>query len=639
MSGIYGAVYGRKNAESIDCIPMGKWNQAYGREQREFYKGESVHMGCCLEKLSEKAIRSTPVLKRDGKIAVIDAVLYSRVEMQEKIGIAAEISDEELLLIYIEKFGVEALENVNGDFAGAVYEETADRLILFRDHMGVRPLFYFLSNEMVAFSTDIRGLTALESVDTTLSEEWIFETVAGYSTNATNTEFANIFQVEHGGYIIFSLSEDGIKPKKNRYWKWGQRKVRFSSDEEYQRKLRELVTDAVKRRLDATSGLVGAELSGGLDSGVIDILINRLGREGVYFSWSMDPDIIPMAEEDERLVIRDICEQEKIVCNYSKGTEHLNEDSNIAESMRQIGVTVDMEQSAAFRYALPPYINALTLCETSQFVNRAGAKVVFTGHGGDEGVSHRCNPYELYYHREYVAFFRHFWELTEGQPRRFIRTLKHCRNNICESQKRFGGPFHRVDGVPELLKKEFAQNFKEEDMPRITFAYDPKTYVKNGGSCNRLLNVAILGAYCGVRYMVPFADYRIMDFALSIPRSQYMKHQVKRYIYREAFKDIMPDSLYTRALKQSNSSMNFEPNPNWYEEFAAKKQETIKMLDRSFWEQYLDYDEIDAFLKRGKPSDEEKQHEKNILTCLFYCAMIENLVKKSKEVGKDNCEE
>lgn len=631
MSAIYGIHYNSNQYNSIDISPMAKWNMAYGKNGQELYSNTGLHMGCFLEKLSDTATRSTPVIKSNGKVAVLDVVLYNREELMQLCQITDALSDEELLFTYLEENGPDALKHVNGDFAGAVYDKTKQTLLLFRDHLGVRPLFYQQTGSFVAFSTDLRGMTALPETDVTINEDWIYKIVAGYSTIGTEaTEFSNIFAVAPAQYILFSFEKNNIQNKKTIYWQPGCKKIRYPDNESYQKQMRELVTDAINRRLNAVSGLVGGELSGGMDSGVIDILINRAGRKGVYFSWSSDPKDLPIVENDERLIIEDICRQEKITCNFSQKEEYLGESSIMAESMKSMELPVNMNQLPALRYALPPYINALTICETSQFINRSGAKVVFTGHGGDEGISHRCNPYELFYHKEYYAFFQHFWQITKGQPRRFIRTLKHCKNNISESKKRFGSVFHKVDGVPELLKQDFARKYREEDMPYIRFAYDPKAHIIAGATCNRLYNVAILGAYCGVRYMAPFMDYRVIDFAVSIPRSQYLQNNVKRFIYREAFKDIMPESLYKLTAKEDNSKKNLPPNEDWYEAFAAKKKEVANLLNRNFWEKYLDYSEIDAWLQRGKPSDEDRSCEKNILTCLFYCAMVQNLVDKSR---------
>ena len=131
-------------------------------------------------------------------------------------------------------------------------------------------------------------------------------------------------------------------------------------------------------------------------------LRDRAGREGIYFSWSKSPKVVPYAENDERLVIDDICKQEDIICYYSNDDSYMDVSSNMALNMKQIGVEFSMDEAPVIRYALPSYSNTLAICETAQFVNRKGGKVVFTGHGGDEGISHRCNPYELFYHREYI---------------------------------------------------------------------------------------------------------------------------------------------------------------------------------------------------------------------------------------------
>ena len=73
--------------------------------------------------------------------------------------------------------------------------------------------------------------------------------------------------------MIFKLSGEVLKMSTVIYWQPGSKKIRLSSEEAYIKQLRQLITDSVKRRLDAVPGVVGAELSGGLDSSIIDILI------------------------------------------------------------------------------------------------------------------------------------------------------------------------------------------------------------------------------------------------------------------------------------------------------------------------------------------------------------------------------
>lgn len=637
MSGIFGFHMGATEEYSINIKDSVKrlsaWNEAYGSHKSEVYTQRDCILGCCMDDSLSKEIQKMPVIYQNGKVAVIDALLYNAEELITQCKLTEKISDEKLLLEYIERFGMQSLCDVNGDFAGVIWDEEKCTLTLFRDHMGVRPLFYYEKDGGIVFSTDIRGITALQWVDVSVNEDWLYKTVCGYTTiGVENTEFANIFCVPHAGYITFSFQEDVVKKEVNKYWELGKKKIKFRTEREYFDEMKRLVTDAVKRRVDVVTGVVGAELSGGLDSGVIDILINRLDREGIYYSWSPSTEEVPLAEGDERIVIEDICRQENITCNFANRNHELNEEMNIAKNIRKINGKLVVDEPEAFQYVLPPYINALTICETSEYISKAGAKVVFTGHGGDEGISHRCNVYEMFYYKEYYHFFRYMWSLSHGQKGRMLKTLKSSFEKIKELKERQKTPFQKIFGTPKLLNEDFSAGFDKSKMPILTFAYDPKTYVKAGGSRNRLDNVALLGAYSGVRYMVPYLDYRVIDFAVSIPRHMYLKKGKNRYIFREAFKDIMPKSLYSLRFKEDNSRKNIKQAEDWYDEFALRKEQTVEKLDRAYWSKYLNFDEIDAWMKRGKPSEEEYRGEKNILMNLFYCAMLQNLVEKSRDI-------
>ena len=306
MSGIFGFFTDNRPFENrFELTPMLIWNRAYGNGEEKCHTVSNVSLGCCVESLSESHIQSDPILFGGHQYAVIDAVIYNREELIIKCGLEStcdDISDAELLLHFIDRFGPDALAIVNGDFSGAIYNEKVNSLLLFRDHMGIRPLFYYTDDHLVAFSTDLRGLTALSQVDASISETWIYKTIHGYSADTIdNTPYEHIFCVTPASYISFSFVDGKLQTDKKIYWKLRRHKYRLSSEKAYQEKLRELITDAVNRRLNVVSGPVGAELSGGLDSSVIDILIIRAGRKGIYFSWSLDPNELKMADNDERL--------------------------------------------------------------------------------------------------------------------------------------------------------------------------------------------------------------------------------------------------------------------------------------------------------------------------------------------------
>lgn len=635
MSSIYGYYQDKGLTGGLsdpDMENMARWNKNYGAKGDKKSFG-NVFIGAYIDRLNDELPDDEAVFDHGNLVSVIDAVIFNRDEVLSKLEIIGNktISDEELILSLIERYGYQALENVNGDFAGAVYDRERDTITLFRDHMGVRPLFYYCLKDFVLFSTDIRGIIAVKAVDAGLNEDWIYKTAAGaFAIDMVSTEYRNIFCVKPGSILKFSFADGMVKKQENVYWMVGKKKIRLSSDEEYQKRLRELIEDAIRRRLNAVSGMVGAELSGGLDSGVIDILINRMGRKCLYFSWSDSPENLEMAENDERYIIEDICKQEKIECNY--GLSDLGENSAIYKKTEENGISVSGDDPIALRFAFPPYVNTIPIYTTAEYLGSHGAKVVFTGHGGDEGVSHRANSYEMFYNHEYYHYFRYMFSTTHGQKNRIIKTLRKCKKNIFVSGRKFKGAFSSDLAFETVLNNSFAERYKNKTMPTVYFAFDPISYVRQGGSRNRLDNVAFYSSYCNIRYLVPFLDYRVVDFAVSIPRYQYLRGRKNRYIFREAFKDIMPASLYRLRDKETKSLKSIKPNPDWFIHFDDERRKAVGTLNREVWSKYLDFDEIDRWLESGEPVGDEKDKAFLMNYVLGQFAAAQNLVDKVRAV-------
>ena len=628
MSGIFG-FSGRMDESNKNAEQIMKWNRLYGMSETDVVQ-EECFLGCCHEKISDYAKKEKPIIRRGSRSYVLDVILFNREEMLEKLSKNEKQdkfpSDEELFADYVEAFGMDAIKQVNGDFAGAVYDVGKRQITLFRDHMGVRPLFYYESKDVLAFSTDIRGLLSLDFVNTGVSEEWIARLVKGYGvTSSSNTEYENIYCVKPGSYRQYSLAGHAELLKEATYWTPGCHKTRCRTEKEYQEKLRELVVDSVKRRLATTNKKVGAELSGGLDSSVIDIIINRLGREGLYHSWSKDPKVLSLVEKDERIAIEDICRQENIECHFTDEID-AGEDSLAAGQMREAGLKLTGDDNMEFRFAFPPYVNTEYILDGASYMKRHGVETVFSGHAGDEGVSHRPNIYELFYHHEYYHYIRNMWRRSYKSKNRIRTILSLVKKNLTVDAPRFRAPYTDIWGLPELLTKEFAEKFQKENRYPSYFFYDAKEYIKNGGSRNRLDNLALQGALCSVRYFIPYADYRLIDFAVSIPRHLYVHGTVNRYIFREAFKDIMPESLYRLNNKSENSRMAEKRPDDWFEKYKESKREIVAHLSESVWGKYLSFDKIREWLEAPESveDNDEMDDDTRMLYLLTQCAKAQN---------------
>ena len=171
MSGIFGVVSDNLIEKSF-YSGLEKWNHGYGDLNCQTYSSDKALIGIKPETLrGHESDLDTYVFEEQGKVGVVDAFIFG--------GKCETESDERCLFSRVCKKGIDELKTINGDFAGAIWDDTSKELTLFRDHMGVRPLFYYQDSDRVIFSTDIRGITSVEDVDVSVSEDWLYKTNVG----------------------------------------------------------------------------------------------------------------------------------------------------------------------------------------------------------------------------------------------------------------------------------------------------------------------------------------------------------------------------------------------------------------------------------------------------------------------------
>lgn len=618
MSGIYGFTY--RNADAVHLKEalegLEHWNRMYGSKANEHRIWEYTAIGCCIEHFTDAFPYGGPVLSCRFGSAVVDALLYNRDELLTMIAddTPDTVSDEELLLKLIEQKGFDILAQVNGDFAGAIYDFQSEEWILFRDHFGVRPLYYYLDDDLFGFATCMRGLAALPGSDCSPNEQMLHAKLTGaVSLTPQTTEYAHIHCVLPATVTRFKMTDRSITRTEYVYWRYRRKKIRFHSDDEYRQELLRLITDAVNRRCDAIPGILGAELSGGLDSTVIDILINRHGREARFYSWSYDPSIIPIkSERDERILVLDVCAQEGIECRFRLPSDHQPKHSP--------SVTL-----------MPPMANTQVISYSSAWLKSQGANVVFSGHGGDEGVSHRASRFELFYNREFLSYFKLFWLDAKGRRLRLLRALKWSFSDAWTRMK--SGKHFREDleFYNRTMDRGFISRMADTHVDRkLPFNYAPHTYVSLGGSRPRMDTCAFQGALNGVRYIFPYMDYRVMDYALSIPRRLFVSQNDNRTIFKETFREILPPSMRGTVMKSTVSLADYSSDVDFAEHFRQNKELLLKRLDRDYWNNILDFAGIEAL----EPACEQYDHTDlmldRIMSTLWQCVSIQRFQNRAR---------
>jgi asparagine synthase (glutamine-hydrolysing) len=142
--------------------------------------------------------------------------------------------------------------------------------------------------------------------------------------------------------------------------------------------------------------------------------------------------------------------------------------------------------------------------------------------------------------------------------------------------------------------------------------------------------VAYQGAVHGVRYLFPYVDYRVMDFALSIPRSQHIRYNRNRYIFREAFRDLLPDGLYNKTYKYQASTHHLSADTPSREIHLQQVERILGKLDPELWSSYLNFEELRKLLYSYNGELGGIGSLDSLLDYLYRCTLIQDVQKNAK---------
>ncbi len=227
------------------------------------------------ELLPEDRFDRGPVAK-GGRILVADVRLDNRDELIRALGLSASdsdsMSDSSLMMHCLERWDLEALDHMVGDFAFALWKPDSLELILGRDFLGQRPLHFHRGDGFFAFASMPKGLHALEQIPVRPDRQTAADFLALLPESGTGTFFEGIEKVPPGHVAI--VTADGVSMK--RHWNPRRTELRLSGPEEYREALRAQMDQAVRSRLRGARGRVAAHLSGGLDSGAVAATAARL---------------------------------------------------------------------------------------------------------------------------------------------------------------------------------------------------------------------------------------------------------------------------------------------------------------------------------------------------------------------------
>jgi asparagine synthase (glutamine-hydrolysing) len=462
-------------------------------------------------------------------------------------------SDTEVLLHLYEEKGPACVQELNGQWAFAVWDERDRALFLSRDRPGILPLYYAIRRDTLAFASEIKALFALPFVERRLDLRGLDQVFTFWHPIGGRTLFEGVSELPPGHSLRFLGGRADLRP----YWRprpGDPAEAACGRDEAYAERLRDLLEDATRLRLRADVP-IGAYLSGGLDSSVITGMIKRHADTPLRtFSVTFED-----AEFDESAF------QAEVVRHLR--TEH----SGMPCRRRDIGATFPdvlwHAEKPVLRTAPAP------LFHLSRWVRRSGYKVVLTGEGSDEMLG----GYDIF--KE--AKMRRFWgrqpdsrwrplllkrlypymPSIQTQPPAYLRAFFHVRPEDLDSPFFSHLPRWALTAWIKRLysagvRSELADYDAREDLrarlpedfrswpPFFQAQYLEMTglmpgYILSSQGDRMLMSHSVEGRF-------PFLDHRVMEFAATIPPRLKMRGLDEKYVLKQAAGDLVPPAVKAR---------------------------------------------------------------------------------------------
>jgi asparagine synthase (glutamine-hydrolysing) len=492
----------------------------------------------------ESRRESQPHVTSSGPILTWDGRLDNRAELIGQLGDLATVhsTDVEIVSAAYEYWWEDCFAMLIGDWALSIWNPHTRSLILAKDPIGTRQLYYSFDDKQVSWSTILDPLVLLAGKTFALCEEYIAGWFSMFPA-AHLTPYAGIYSVPPSSSVLIRSGKHTV----SKYWDFDpEKKIRYLTDGEYEEHFRVAFGEAVRRRLRSDSPIL-AELSGGMDSSSIvcmaDILIDR------------------GAAETPRL---------DTLSYYDDSEPNWNERpyfTKVEEKRGRTGTHIDMGKQEPFRlefdsdhFATTPGYGSSRPSEASRQIAACiasqGNRVVLSGIGGDEftgGVPTPVPELEDLLARGHFRTLAHqlkLWALNKRKPWFYL---------LFDAAREFFPP--ALVGLPKRKRPAPWLNpvFVKRNRPALT-GYEDRTKifgplpsfqgnVATVDVLRRQLACSDLSSDLPREKRYPYLDRGLLEFVSAIPREQLVRPGQRRSLMRRALVGIVPNELLNRKRK------------------------------------------------------------------------------------------
>ncbi|MBJ7574526.1 asparagine synthase (glutamine-hydrolyzing) [Luteimonas sp. MC1828] len=527
-----------------------------------FHVSEGVGLAHARLSIIDLATGAQPMASPDAQVWIVfNGEIFNFIELRARLEAQGHVfhtrSDTEVIVHLYQRHGDAFVDHLNGQFAIALWDGSRRRLVLARDRLGIRPLYYTRARGALWFASEVKALFAALPGHACIDPTGLAQALTLWAPLDPDTVWQGVATLPPGH--LLTIEADG-RERLRRYWDWtfpdASDPVRHWHDiDQAAGELRERLVDAVRLQLRADVP-VGAYLSGGLDSSGIAALIRTATNTPVRtFSVAF-----AQREFDESR------HQQAMVRHL--GTDHTTlhvGSSDIGLAFRRF---IAHAETPVLRTAGVP------LMLLADDVRRQGYRVVLTGEGADEVFA----GYDLF--KE--AKIRRFWSRQPGssaRPRLLGRLYGYLANspssNPAFAAAFFGQGMEHIDRpvfshVPRWTTSGRALRFLSPELRTAVAGFDPLALVESRlpAALMRWRPLArdqyveaktLLAGYllasqgdraamaASIEGRYPFLDHTLVEFANRLPPQWKLHGLSEKHVLRKALADLLPADILSRT--------------------------------------------------------------------------------------------
>lgn len=517
----------------------------YGPDDSGTYSRGNVSVHYCAFHTTRESRRETqPHVTDSGAVITLDGRLDNRAELVRLLQEVLTINSTDVAIVAAayEEWGTNCFAKLIGDWALSIWDANTRSLILAKDPIGTRHLYYSLDEDKVTWSTILDPLILFAGRTFSLCEEYIAGWFSFFPA-AHLTPYVGVHSVPPSSSVLIRAGTHNV----SKYWDFDPgKRIRYNTDAEYEEHFRTVFTEAVQRRLRSDSPIL-AELSGGIDSSSIVCMADTVIARGSAEKLRLDT-----------------------ISYYDDSEPNWNERpyfSIVEEQRNRTGCHIDVGKQELFkfesdidRFAATPGSGggrpSESILQFAACMNTHGNRVVLSGIGGDEVTGGVPTPVpEL---EDLLASAR-FRRLAHQMKVWAISKRKPWFHLFCETARGFAPP--AIVGVPKHMRLApwLDRNFVKRNHValrgyegRVKLFGPPPSFQENVSTLDALrrqLTCDPPPSQPPYEKRYPYLDRGLLEFIYAIPREQLVRPGQRRSLMRRALVGIVPDKILNRKRK------------------------------------------------------------------------------------------